>query len=89
MDILKMLADLRAERDRLSEAILTMERLAAGQGRRRGRPPNWMKDKFASRKMVTGPGPTFAKPRRKFSVETRHKMAAAQKRRWAAKKGTA
>jgi len=42
MDILKMLAELRDERDRLSEAILVIERLAAGRGRRRGRPPAWM-----------------------------------------------
>lgn len=42
MDILKMLGELRDERDRLSEAILTLERLAAGRGRRRGRPPAWM-----------------------------------------------
>lgn len=37
-----MLSELRQERDQLEEAILTMERLAAGQGRRRGRPPLWM-----------------------------------------------
>jgi hypothetical protein len=42
MDILKILAELRDERDRLEEAILTIERLARGQGRRRGRPPKWM-----------------------------------------------
>ncbi len=37
-----MLAELRAERDQLAEAILVLERLAAGQGKRRGRPPAWM-----------------------------------------------
>jgi len=42
MDVLKMLADLRQERDQLEEAILTLERLARGRGRRRGRPPAWM-----------------------------------------------
>ena len=42
MDIAKMLAELRAERDQLAEAILTLERLAAGRGKRRGRPPAWM-----------------------------------------------
>jgi hypothetical protein len=42
MDILKMLAELRAEREQIEEAILTLERLAAGRGRRRGRPPAWM-----------------------------------------------
>ena len=42
MDINKMLAELRAERDQLDEAILLFERPAAGRGRRRGRPPKWM-----------------------------------------------
>ena len=37
-----MLSDLRQERENISEAIAVMERLAAGQGRRRGRPPAWM-----------------------------------------------
>ncbi len=38
----KMLSELRAERDQLAEAILVLERLAAGRGKRRGRPPAWM-----------------------------------------------
>ncbi|MDR3717719.1 MAG: hypothetical protein P4K98_02885 [Bryobacteraceae bacterium] len=42
MDIMKMLDDLRQEREAIEEAILTLERLANGQGRRRGRPPAWM-----------------------------------------------
>jgi hypothetical protein len=42
MDVIKMLAALRQERDQLEEAILTLERLARGRGRRRGRPPAWM-----------------------------------------------
>jgi len=42
MDVLKMLADLRREREQIEEAILTLERLAQGRGRRRGRPPTWM-----------------------------------------------
>ncbi|MEQ1948054.1 MAG: hypothetical protein ABL995_12745 [Bryobacteraceae bacterium] len=42
MDVLKMLADLRQERAQIEEAIVTLERLAAGRGRRRGRPPSWM-----------------------------------------------
>ena len=44
MDVIKMLADLRQERDQLEEAILTLERLARGRGRRRGRPPAWMSE---------------------------------------------
>jgi hypothetical protein len=42
MDVLKMLADLRHEREQIEEAIMTLERLARGRGRRRGRPPAWM-----------------------------------------------
>jgi hypothetical protein len=42
MDINKMLAELRLEREQLAEAISTLERLAAGGVKRRGRPPAWM-----------------------------------------------
>ena len=42
MDVTKMLAELREERERLDEAILALERLAQGRGRRRGRPPAWL-----------------------------------------------
>ncbi len=44
MDVDKMLAELRLEREQLEEAILTLERLARGRGRRRGRPPGWLKE---------------------------------------------
>lgn len=37
-----MLAELRQEREQIEEAIITLERLATGRGRRRGRPPAWM-----------------------------------------------
>jgi hypothetical protein len=42
MDINKMLEELRAEREHVEEAIIVLERLARGQGKRRGRPPAWM-----------------------------------------------
>ncbi len=42
-----MLAELRLEREQIEEAILTLERLARGRGRRRGRPPGWLKDATA------------------------------------------
>jgi len=42
MDVAKMLTELRQEREHIEEAILTLERLAQGRGRRRGRPPAWM-----------------------------------------------
>lgn len=40
----KMLAELRQEMAQLDEAIRSLEHLAAGQGRRRGRPPKWLQD---------------------------------------------
>ena len=42
MDINKMLTELRLEREQIEEAIMTLERLARGRGKRRGRPPAWM-----------------------------------------------
>jgi len=43
-----MLAELRVEREQIEEAILTLERLARGRGRRRGRPPSWLRDATAA-----------------------------------------
>ena len=42
MDVVKMLSDLRQEWEQIEEAIVTLERLARGRGRRRGRPPAWL-----------------------------------------------
>jgi hypothetical protein len=42
MDLTKMLAELRAEQEQVEQAILVLERIARGQGKRRGRPPKWM-----------------------------------------------
>ena len=42
MDVTKILAELRAEREQIEEAIMSLERLARGRGKRRGRPPAWM-----------------------------------------------
>lgn len=42
MDVTKILAELKQERLQIEEAILSLERLARGRGRRRGRPPSWM-----------------------------------------------
>ena len=44
MDVGKILADLREERQQIEEAIVSLERLARGRGKRRGRPPGWMAD---------------------------------------------
>ena len=42
MDITKMLADLREERQRIDQAIIVLELIASGRSRGRGRPPKWM-----------------------------------------------
>ena len=42
MDVAKIIAELRQEREQIEEAILSLERLARGRGRRRGRPPAWL-----------------------------------------------
>jgi len=50
MDLSKALAELRQEREQIDEAILSLERLARGRGRRRGRPPAWMSMPSARRR---------------------------------------
>ncbi len=44
MDVVKMLDELKREREAIEEAIVTLERLAKGQVKRRGRPPAWMSE---------------------------------------------
>jgi hypothetical protein len=52
MNLIQILTELRREREQLDEAILSLERLSAGSGRRRGRPPAWLKEHQEHR----GPG---------------------------------
>jgi hypothetical protein len=42
MELVKMLVELRAQRDQVVEAIAVLERLAANRHKGRGRPPAWM-----------------------------------------------
>jgi hypothetical protein len=44
MDVGKIVAELKAEREQIEEAIVSLERLARGRVRGPGRPPNWMAD---------------------------------------------
>ena len=39
MDVTRMISDLRQEREQIGEAIIALERLAQGPGKRLGRPP--------------------------------------------------
>jgi hypothetical protein len=56
MDVLKMLAELRQERAQIEEAIVALERLALGHGKRRGRPPTWMTASSAPKRRGRPPG---------------------------------
>jgi hypothetical protein len=50
IDVAKILADLKDEKEQLEQAILTLERLAAGREPRRGRPPAWMAETLPKRR---------------------------------------
>ena len=49
MDLHKIVAELREEQERLTEAIVALERIARSGGKRRGRPPAWLKEAKASK----------------------------------------
>ena len=57
MDVNKILTELRQEREQIEDAIISLERLARGRGKRRGRPPAWMKDAEARKRQRTTPAP--------------------------------
>jgi hypothetical protein len=50
MDVSKILTELKAERQQIEEAIVSLERLALGRGRRRGRPPSWISEVTTKRR---------------------------------------
>jgi hypothetical protein len=50
MDVSKILVELKDERQQIEEAILSLERLASGRGRRRGRPPAWLAEVTGKRR---------------------------------------
>ena len=56
MDVSKILAELKAEREQIEEAILSLERLAKGRGRQRGRPPAWMSEVTLPKRRGRPPG---------------------------------
>lgn len=63
MDVAKILAELRLEREQIEEAIISLERLARGRGRRRGRPPSWLVEARKRTRVVSAKGraPAMAK----------------------------
>jgi hypothetical protein len=46
MNLQKMISELRAEKSRLDDAILALERLSLTNPKRRGRPPHWLKEQM-------------------------------------------
>ena len=50
IDVATILAELKEEKEQLEQAILTLARLAAGRGPRRGRPPAWMSETSPKRR---------------------------------------
>jgi hypothetical protein len=63
-----MLAELQQERAQIEEAILTIERLAQGHGKRRGRPPAWMSVASAPKRLGRPPG-SKSKPKEQATVQ--------------------
>ena len=85
MDVSQILVELRREKDQMEEAILSLERLVAGQGKRRGRLPAWL-----AKASATEPAALAEATARKkwvLSEEARKRIAEAQKKRWAARNG--
>ncbi len=72
MDILKMIADLRSEKAAVDQILVLLEQLAGGQGKKREGPPSYVSQRTGPRK------------RKPFSEATKKRMAASQRKRWAA-----
>ena len=82
MELTKVIAELRAERAAIDEALAALDRIArAAPAKRRGRPPAWL---AATTGAIPDAGAAEPRKKRSLSPEVRKKMAEAQKRRWAA-----
>jgi len=77
MDIVKIIAELRSQRAAIEEALIALERLAQANGKRRGRPPAWLKEARAADAKPTKEKASLISP------EARKRMSEAQKKRWA------
>ena len=64
MNVDKILNHLRQEHEQVTEVIATLERLALGRGKRRGRPPKWMTEGRDQRKRGEG------RPRKRPAEDT-------------------
>lgn len=83
MELTKVIAELRAERAAIDEALAALDRIARSTtAKRRGRPPAWLSATNSAIAAAAGEGEPVKK--RSLSPEVRKKMAEAQKKRWAA-----
>jgi hypothetical protein len=56
MDVSRILAELQSERAQIEEAIVSLEKLVRGRGKRRGRPPAWLAEADAPKRRGRPPG---------------------------------
>jgi hypothetical protein len=63
-----MIAELQQERRQIEEAILAIEHLASGRGKRRGRPPAWMTAASAPKGRGRPPG-SKSKPKEQAAAQ--------------------
>ena len=64
MDLLKMISELKQERDHLDDVITQIERLAARRnGKSRSRPPKWLKEE----RSIKRPEKTREEPEEKWA----------------------
>jgi hypothetical protein len=80
MDVTKMIAALREERDLIEQAIFTLERIVRGGARRRGRPPKWLSSAAPKRR--------GRPPGSKMSPAARKAQSQRMKAYWAARRRT-
>jgi len=80
MDIKKMMAELQEERALVEQVILTLERIARGGARRRGRPPKGLSSAAPERR--------GRPPGTKLSAAARKAQSQRMKAYWAARRRT-
>ena len=75
MDVNKMLAELRQEREHIQDAIIVLERLARGRGKGPGRPPLWLSQAVPMKRRGRPPGSkNRPKDEKASAVETTGKV---------------
>jgi hypothetical protein len=68
MDVTKIIAELRQEQEQIDHAIMALQLMGRGQGKRRGRPPKWLSEQTAEAPKRRG-RPAGSKNRPKVETE--------------------